>query len=53
MKQKNNFLKNIKLSQWILLSLGIIFLLTGIFLGNPIDIYRKAIFICMECIGIG
>ncbi len=51
--KKINLLKKIKLSQWILLSLGLILLLTGIFLGNPLDIYRKAIFICMECIGIG
>ena len=45
--------KKIKPFQWILLGLGIVFLLTGIFLGDLSDIYRKAIFICMECIGIG
>jgi hypothetical protein len=52
---KENIFRKIKFSrlQLILIGLGIIFLVTGIFLGNPLDIFRKAIFICMECIGIG
>ena len=52
---KENIFRKIKISslQLILLGIGIIFLITGIFLGNPLDIFRKAIFICMECIGIG
>ena len=45
--------KNITLAQLILFGLGIALLLMGIFFGDLQDIYRKAIFICMECIGIG
>ena len=52
---KENIFRKNKFSplQLILIGLGIIFLVTGIILGNPLDIFRKAIFICMECIGIG
>jgi hypothetical protein len=50
---KLRFIKNIKPFQLILLGLGIAFLLTGVFFGDLQDIFRKAIFICMECIGIG
>lgn len=39
--------------QLALLGLGVALVATGIILGDAMDIYRKAIFICMECIGIG
>ena len=49
--------KNIKMwanfIRLFLLILGVIFIGIGSFLGEPLDIYRKALFICMECIGIG
>ena len=53
MKKKIFLKKDITLTQLILFGLGIALLLTGIFFGDLQDIYRKAIFICMECIGIG
>jgi hypothetical protein len=37
----------------LLLSAGIILLGAGILLGDNALIFRKAVFICMECIGIG
>lgn len=43
----------IKLSQILLLVGAVALIGLGIFLGNNKDIYLKAIFICMECIGIG
>lgn len=36
-----------------LIILGVAFVLLGIYFSQPLDIFRKAIFICMECIGIG
>lgn len=35
------------------LAIGIIFLIIGINDGQLEDIYRKAVMICLECIGIG
>lgn len=32
---------------------SISFILIGIYLGEPVTIYSKAIRICLECIGIG
>lgn len=37
----------------ICFGIGIIFLIIGIFGGQLEEIYRKAIMICLECIGIG
>lgn len=40
--------------KWIgAFALGIVFLLIGYFNGQWVDIYQKAIVICLECIGIG
>ena len=39
--------------QIILLAVSIIFIILGIIFGDCITIFRKAIFLCMECIGIG
>jgi len=33
--------------------IGIVLLLVGAWEGQFVDIYRKAIMICLECIGIG
>lgn len=44
--------KNIPL--WIVLfTIGLVFLITGLFQGQFTDIFRKAVMICLECIGIG
>lgn len=43
-----------KLSLWIVgVGIGALFLLLGAFDHQFTDIYRKAIMICLECIGIG
>lgn len=42
-----------KVVQICLIILGVMFILLGIYFAEPLDIFRKAIFICMECIGIG
>lgn len=34
-------------------ALGVIFLAVGAYAGQLEDMYRKAIMICLECIGIG
>ena len=33
--------------------LGIVFLALGVGMGQLQDMYRKAVMICLECIGIG
>lgn len=38
---------------YILLSIFVVFILSGIFLGEVSAVIRKAVFICLECIGIG
>lgn len=39
---------------WIMgLMAGILCLVIGAYNGQLLDIYRKAIMICLECIGIG
>lgn len=35
------------------LGIGVIFLIIGLFQGQLEEIYRKAVMICLECIGIG
>lgn len=48
------FLQKWKSKGWIAgLVLGIIFLTVGAYSGQLEDMYRKAIMICLECIGIG
>lgn len=48
------FLKRWKSKGWIAgLVLGIIFLTAGALGGQLQDMYRKAVMICLECIGIG
>lgn len=36
-----------------LLMVAIILILLGIGFGNPRSVWQKAVFICMECIGLG
>lgn len=37
----------------VVLSAGIALMLLGILRGEPESILRKAVFVCLECIGIG
>ncbi len=48
------FLAKWKNKMWILgLFVGVLFLIIGIADGQLTEIYRKAVMICLECIGIG
>lgn len=48
----SNRIKNIPL--WTVgTGIGILFLVLGFYGGELEEIYRKAIMICLECIGIG
>lgn len=39
---------------WMIgLAIGVVFLSVGLWQGQLTDIYRKAVMICLECIGIG
>lgn len=42
-----------KLIPWSLLALGVIFVAIGVLLGENTVVWRKAVNICMECIGLG
>ena len=43
-----------KIPKWSIgLALGVVFLVIGAFGGQLAEIYRKAVMICLECIGIG
>lgn len=49
-----NFWKNCSRHAWILGALtGVLFLGTGILQGQCTVIWKKAVMICLECIGIG
>ena len=37
----------------ILLVAGAALTVTGIFLGDPIVLFQKAVFVCLECMGLG
>ena len=37
----------------LLLALSLVLIATGIYLGEPSEVLRKAINICLECIGVG
>lgn len=43
----------ISILQIILLLISLLLITTGFILGDNMDMFRKAIFICMECIGLG
>jgi hypothetical protein len=50
---KNSNLRSLTFAQVILIVLSAALLTAGILLGDNAAIFRKAVFICMECIGIG
>lgn len=51
--RKNERLISLTKSAVILLAAGLFFLTAGILAGDNAVIFRKAVFICMECIGLG
>ena len=51
-KEKSNNEKN-ESSGWIGIGIGVVLLVLGAYHDQFTDIYRKAVMICMECIGIG
>jgi hypothetical protein len=44
--------KKVKIERLVIFVTGAILLLAGILLGDNAVIFRKAIFICLECMGI-
>lgn len=51
-KTWSNWIKSVPL--WTVgIGIGVVFLLLGFMNGQFEDIYRKAVMICLECIGIG
>ena len=49
-----SFLQKWKNKGWMVgLCIGVGFLTVGVLSGQLEDLYRKAIMICLECIGIG
>ncbi|MBQ3544754.1 MAG: hypothetical protein IJA34_07205 [Lachnospiraceae bacterium] len=50
--KKNNDKRSLKIWPFTLV-IGIVFLFIGINDGQLEDIYKKAVMICLECIGIG
>lgn len=48
------YLQRLKSKLWLIgVVVGVICLVVGAYSGQMEDIYRKAIAICLECIGIG
>ena len=52
LRGEGRMIKNIKFG-WLVLAAGIICLVAGLAMGQYVGVFRKAIFICLECIGIG
>lgn len=43
-----------RVPRWLIgLTVGVVFVLIGFFDRQFTDLYRKAVMICLECIGIG
>ena len=42
-----------RLAPFVLLALGLAFLLLGIWRGEVAELFRKSVNICLECVGIG
>lgn len=38
---------------WVSLTVGILFMILGMWREEILVLYQKAIYICMECIGLG
>jgi hypothetical protein len=47
-------MKKLKIPKWCIgVAIGVVFLVIGAFGDQFAEIYRKAVMICLECIGIG
>ena len=46
-------MKNRKMISPVLLAVFLAMILAGILLGEPLTVFRKAVRVCLECIGIG
>jgi len=52
-KLVRKYLLPCRILQLSLLFIGVIFLIMGIINGDALETYKKAVLICLECIGIG
>ena len=48
-----NKIRKLQFVRWGLLVLSVVFIFVGIFLGENETVMKKAINICLECIGVG
>jgi len=53
MKAFAKYFLTYRIIQIFLILIGIVMLVLGIIHGEAREIYKKAIIVCMECIGIG
>ena len=51
--ERSILMKSEKATQILLLAVGLVFFLVGIFRGEAAVVLSKAIKLCMECVGIG
>ena len=49
----NNIFQKTLVFRILLLGIAVAFITIGIMRGDALAVFRKAVFICMECIGIG
>ena len=49
----NNIFQKALVFRILLLGIAVTFIAIGIMRGDALAVFRKAVFICMECIGIG
>ena len=49
----NNIFQKDLVFRILLLGIAVAFIVIGIMRGDALAVFRKAVFICMECIGIG
>lgn len=49
----NNIFQKALFLRILLLGIAVAFIAIGIMRGDALAVFRKAVFICMECIGIG
>lgn len=53
MKFLNKLENKLIILQIVMILTGIIFILIGMYRGEILTVFKKAIYICLECIGIG
>lgn len=50
---KNMILKHEALTKYILLCFSVLFIVLGVIRGEHLVVLKKAVNICLECIGVG